>query len=50
MLSKAGFEVPAFDADDQSGVLDCFEKLTYAQAKPRAERVKDYFCWYAIVR
>jgi hypothetical protein len=50
MLERAGFEVLAFDARDEPWVLDCFERLGYAQGKSREELAKDYFCWYTIAR
>ncbi|MEY3022209.1 MAG: hypothetical protein RIS86_1407, partial [Planctomycetota bacterium] len=50
MLEKAGFEVLAFDAVDQDWVIDCFEKLGYAEGKSREELAKSYFCWFTIAR
>ncbi|MCE2652859.1 MAG: hypothetical protein ACK51N_03715 [bacterium] len=50
MFQKQGFEVIAFDALDQDWVIDCFEKLGYAEGKSRDELKKSYFCWYTIVR
>ncbi|MFN9717574.1 MAG: hypothetical protein ACK58L_02705 [Planctomycetota bacterium] len=49
-LERAGFEVLAFDVEDQAWVLDCFASLGYAEGKSREEFAKDYFCWYTIVR
>jgi SAM-dependent methyltransferase len=50
MFQKQGFEVIAFDALDQDWVINCFEKLGYAEGKSRDELKKSYFCWYTIVR
>jgi hypothetical protein len=50
MFEKQGFEVIAFDALDQDWVIDCFEKLGYAEGKSRDDLKKSYFCWYTIVR
>jgi SAM-dependent methyltransferase len=50
MFEAAGFEVLAFDQIDHAWVLDCFEKLGYAEGKSREELAKAYFCWYTIVR
>lgn len=45
-----GFEVIAFDVEDQAWVLECFDKLGYTGGKPREEAAKDYFCWYTILK
>jgi SAM-dependent methyltransferase len=50
MFEKHGFEVIAFDALDQDWVIECFEKLGYAEGKSRDELRQSYFCWYTIVR
>jgi SAM-dependent methyltransferase len=50
MFEKQGFEVIAFDALDQDWVINCFEKLGYAEGKSRDELRQSYFCWYTIVR
>lgn len=46
----AGFEVLAFDVEDQSWVLECFGKLGYGEGKSLEQLAKEYFCWYTIVR
>lgn len=50
MLEKAGFEVISFDTVDQEWVIDCFEKLGYAEGKSREELAKAYLCWFTIAR
>ncbi len=50
MFEKQGFEVIAFDELDQDWVIECFEKLGYAEGKSRDELRQSYFCWYTIVR
>ena len=50
LLEATGFEVIAFDADDQAWVLDCFERLGYAEGKPREALADAYRCWYTIAR
>jgi hypothetical protein len=50
MLEKSGFEVLAFDAVDQDWVIECFEKLGYAEGKSRTELAEQYFCWFTIAR
>jgi SAM-dependent methyltransferase len=49
-FEKAGFEVLAFDVDDQAWVLDCFAKLGYTDGVAREEAAKQYFCWCTVVR
>lgn len=49
-FERAGFEVVAFDVEDQAWVLDCFSTLGYAEGMKREAFAKAYFCWYTIVR
>jgi len=49
-FQQAGFEVLAFDAEDQPWVLECFDKLGYGEGKTIEQLAKEYFCWYTIVR
>jgi len=49
-FKHAGFEVLAFDVEDQPWVLECFDKLGYGEGKPLEQLAKEYFCWYTIVR
>jgi len=49
-FERAGFEVLAFDIEDQDWVLDCFKVLGYTEGKSREEAAKEYFCWYTVVR
>lgn len=49
-FQKAGFEVLAFDVEDQPWVLECFDKLGYGEGKTIEQLAKEYFCWYTIVR
>ncbi|MFO0528346.1 MAG: class I SAM-dependent methyltransferase [Planctomycetota bacterium] len=49
-FQQAGFEVLAFDVEDQPWVLDCFSKLGYGEGKSLEQLAKEYFCWYTIVR
>lgn len=49
-FEQAGFEVLAFDVEDQPWVLDCFQALGYTAGKSREETAREFFCWYTIVR
>lgn len=49
-LEAAGFEVLAFDTDDQPWILDCWKALGYDQGKPREEAAKETFAWYTVAR
>jgi SAM-dependent methyltransferase len=49
-FKQAGFEVLAFDVEDQPWVLECFDKLGYGEGKSLEQLAKEYFCWYTIVR
>lgn len=46
----AGFDVLAFDTDDQAWVLGCWKALGYDQGKPAAEAAKDVFAHYTVVK
>lgn len=50
MVENAGFEVLAFDADDQAWVLECFEALGIAGGKRQDSSAGEFFCWYTILR
>ncbi len=49
-FTAAGFEILAFDVDDQAAVLDYWFALGYNEGKTREETAKDIFAWYTIVR
>ncbi len=49
-FEQAGFEVLAFDVEDQAWVLDGFAALGYTKGRTPEQSAQDYFCWYTIVR
>lgn len=46
----AGFEVVAFDVDDQAWTLGCWRSLGYDGGKAAEDAAKETFAWYTIVK
>jgi hypothetical protein len=49
-FGRAGFEVLAFDVDDQNTIIDYWLALGYDEGKTREELRDEIFAWYTIVR
>lgn len=50
MCQNAGFEVLAWDEDDQAAILDWWQALRYDEGKPREEAAKDVFAHFTVLR
>ncbi len=50
MFEAKGFEVIAFDGDDQPWVLESFERLGYSEGRGRDEMTRSFFAWYTIAQ
>ncbi len=50
VLEAHGFEVLAFDVDDQEATLDVWAAVGYDEGAPRDEVAKDLFAWYTLAR
>jgi SAM-dependent methyltransferase len=49
-LEKAGFEVVAYDEDDQGKIIDVWQALGMNQGKPREEMARELFAWWTMCR